>query len=103
MVLLLGGSGAGKTTYVNAVTGYEKANAKVLLNGKNIYTEYSRMLFDIGFVPQQDLMRGTDTVKLTLSDAASLRLPSGVPKPKGCNVLKPFWNSLGFVRLRNSP
>ena len=27
MVLLLGGSGAGKTTFINAVTGYEKANA----------------------------------------------------------------------------
>ena len=27
LVLLLGGSGAGKTTFVNAVNGYEKADA----------------------------------------------------------------------------
>ncbi|MBP5727176.1 MAG: ATP-binding cassette domain-containing protein, partial [Clostridia bacterium] len=33
MVLLLGGSGAGKTTYLNAVNGYEKAKAEVILNG----------------------------------------------------------------------
>ncbi len=102
MVLLLGGSGAGKTTYVNAVTGYEKANAKVLLNGKNIYTEYSRMLFDIGFVPQQDLMRGTDTVKLTLSDAASLRLPSGVPKKERKERIEAVLEEFGLRAIENS-
>ena len=31
MVLLLGGSGAGKTTFLNAVNGYEKAKAEVVL------------------------------------------------------------------------
>ena len=37
MVLLLGGSGAGKTTYLNAVNGYEKAKAEVVLNGVNVW------------------------------------------------------------------
>ena len=76
MVLLLGGSGAGKTTYLNAVNGYEKAKAEVVLNGRNMYKEYKDMQYDIGFVPQQDLMRGSDTVLRTLMDAAILRLPS---------------------------
>ena len=76
MVLLLGGSGAGKTTYLNAVNGYEKAKAEVVLNGRNMYKEYKDMQYDIGFVPQQDLMRGSDTVYRTLMDAATLRLPS---------------------------
>ncbi len=75
MVLLLGGSGAGKSTYLNAVTGYEKADAKIYLDKADIYQEYSKMKYDIGFVPQQDLMRGNDTVYMTLSDAALLRLP----------------------------
>lgn len=78
MVLLLGGSGAGKTTFVNAVTGYEQADAEIKLNGSDIYEEYEKMLYDIGFVPQQDLMRGNDTVLLTLSDAATLRLPANI-------------------------
>ncbi len=60
MVLLLGGSGAGKTTYLNAVNGYEKANAEVVLNGENLYKHYKQMQYDIGFVPQLDLMRGSD-------------------------------------------
>lgn len=102
MVLLLGGSGAGKTTFVNAVTGYEKANAKILLNDRNIYTEYSRMLFDIGFVPQQDLMRGTDTVKLTLSDAASLRLPSGVSRAERKERIENVLNEFGLKAIENS-
>lgn len=102
MVLLLGGSGAGKTTFVNAVTGYEKANAKILLNGRNIYTEYSRMLFDIGFVPQQDLMRGTDTVKLTLSDAASLRLSSGVSRAERKERIENVLNEFGLKAIENS-
>ena len=76
MVLLLGGSGAGKTTYLNAVNGYEKAKAEVVLNGRNMYKEYKDMQYDIGFVPQQDLMRGSDSVFRTLMDAATLRLPS---------------------------
>lgn len=78
MVLLLGGSGAGKTTFVNAVTGYEKADASILLNDKDIYHDYANMKYDVGFVPQLDLMRGNDTVLRTLSDAATLRLPSGI-------------------------
>ena len=75
MVLLLGGSGAGKTTYLNAVNGYEKAKAEVVLNGRNMYKDYKDMQYEIGFVPQQDLMRGSDSVLRTLMDAASLRLP----------------------------
>ena len=76
MVLLLGGSGAGKTTFLNAVNGYEKAKAEIMLNGRNMYKEYKDMQYDIGFVPQQDLMRGSDQVFRTLMDAATLRLPS---------------------------
>ena len=78
LVLLLGGSGAGKTTLVNAIIGYEKADADVLLNGVDIYRNYDEMKYRIGFAPQQDLLRMNDTVVKTLQDAALLRLPSDV-------------------------
>lgn len=76
LVLLLGGSGAGKTTLVNAIIGYEKANASVKLNGMDVYTNYKEMKYRIGFVPQQDLLRMNDTAMATLLDAAKLRLPT---------------------------
>ena len=78
MVLLLGGSGAGKTTYLNAINGYEPAKAEVLLNGTNMYTHYKKMQYEVGFVPQTEMMRGKDTVLNTLMDAAKLRLPKEV-------------------------
>ena len=75
LVLLLGGSGSGKTTLVNAIIGYEKADATVTLNGSDIYRDYDRMKYRIGFVPQKNLIRGNDTVMRTISDAAEIRLP----------------------------
>ena len=79
LVLLLGGSGAGKTTFINAVIGYEKADATILLNGSDIYKDYGRMKYRIGFVQQQNLIRGSDTVLHTIDDAARLRIPREVP------------------------
>lgn len=102
MVLLLGGSGAGKTTFVNAVTGYEKADAQILLKGRDIYQEYSKMMYDIGFVPQQDLMRGNDTVALTLSDAASLRLPSSVHIFDRIKRIDAVLDQFGLAAVKNS-
>ena len=75
LVLLLGGSGAGKTTFMNAVIGYEKADADIYLNGTNIYKQYSQMKYRIGFVTQTNLVRTHDTVYRTISDAAKLRMP----------------------------
>ncbi len=102
MVLLLGGSGAGKTTFVNAVTGYEQADAKVLLDNKDIYEEYDKMKFSVGFVPQQDLMRGHDTVALTLYDAASLRLPASVWGKKKLDRIKQVLMEFGLYSVRDS-
>ena len=75
MVLLLGGSGAGKTVFLNAISGYEKANADVLLGGSDMYKQYRKLQYQVGYVPQQDTIRGKDTIIGTLSDAALLRLP----------------------------
>lgn len=80
MVLLLGGSGAGKTTFLNAINGYEKADAKVLLNGNDMYTQYKKMQYEVGFVPQQETIRTKDTVEKTLLDAAQLRMSVDIPE-----------------------
>ena len=75
MVLILGGSGAGKTTFMNAVMGYEKADATIMYGDRDIYAEFDTMKFEIGYVPQQDLMRGSDSVYETLRNAAEMKLP----------------------------
>lgn len=102
LVLLLGGSGAGKTTFLNAVTGYEKANAVVTMDSRNIYKEYESMKYDIGFVPQQDLMRGSDTVLMTLKDAARLRLPSGMKRKERNERIQKVLEQFGLASVRGN-
>ncbi len=102
MVLLLGGSGAGKTTYLNAVNGYEKAKAEVVLNGQNMYKNYKEMQYDIGFVPQMDLMRGSDSVFRTLLDAATLRLPEGLSKADHLARVEEVMKIFGLTPVKNN-
>ncbi len=102
MVLLLGGSGAGKTTYINAVNGYEKARAEVVLNGQNLYTHYKQMQYDIGFVPQLDLMRGSDSVFRTLMDAAALRLPKDFTKAERQARVEEVMKIFGLTPVKNN-
>ena len=102
LVLLLGGSGAGKTTFLNAVTGYEKADATILLDGHDLYKEYESMKYDVGFVPQQDLMRGNDTVLMTLEDAATLRLPDSYSRKERKKRVMEVLESFGLSMLTNT-
>ena len=102
MVLLLGGSGAGKTTYINAVNGYEKAKAEIVLNRRNMYKNYKEMQYDIGFVPQLDLMRGSDSVYRTLMDAAALRLPATFTKAEREARVEEVMEIFGLTPVKNS-
>ena len=102
MVLLLGGSGAGKTTYLNAVTGYEQADAVITLNGVNVYKEYDHIKYDLGFVPQQELMRPNDTVLKTLSDAADIRLPASMSHKEKQDRVIEVLESFGLAMLQNT-
>ena len=97
MVLLLGGSGAGKSTFVNAVNGYEKAKAEIVLNGDNVYKEYKRMKYKVGFVPQQDLLRMNDTVHDTLDDSALLRMPKDATAAERKETIENVMETLGMT------
>ena len=102
MVLLLGGSGAGKTTFINAVNGYEKADAKVTLDNKDIYTEYKKMIYEVGFVPQSKTMRDDDTVINTLIDAAEIRLPKETTKEQINARVNEVMDIFGLLPVKNS-
>ena len=102
MVLLLGGSGAGKTTFLNAVNGYEPAKAEVTLNGRNMYKNYKEMQYDIGFVPQADLIRGSDTVYRTLMDTAMLRLPNSFSRPERKDRVEEVMEMFGLTPVQHN-
>ena len=102
MVLLLGGSGAGKTTFLNAVNGYEKADAEVLLEGKNMYTDYKQMIYEVGFVPQSQMMRDKDSVIKTMRDYANLRLPKGLSKEDRERRIEEVMDIFGLIPVKDS-
>ena len=77
LVLILGGSGAGKTTFINAVMGYEPADGVIKYDDIDVYREYEKMKYAIGYVQQEDLLRRTDVVSDTLKDAAKMHLACG--------------------------
>lgn len=102
MVLILGGSGAGKTTFMNAVMGYEKAEGKIMHGDTDIYEDFESMKYKIGFVPQQDLLRGSDTVYDTLENAAQMKLSRSVRKAEREQRIEKVLETLGLQRERNS-
>jgi ABC-type multidrug transport system ATPase subunit len=102
MVLILGGSGAGKTTFMNAVMGYEQAEGEILYNDTDIYSEYERMKYEIGYVPQQDLLRFNDTVYDTLYNAAKMRLPVSLSPKELEEKTRKTMQMLGLEREQGS-
>lgn len=102
LVLFLGGSGAGKTTLMNAIMGYEKANGVILYDGRNLYEYFEDMKYSIGYVPQQDLVRMGDTVENTLYDAARMRLKKGSRQYYASKVANAL-STMNLTRERKTP
>ena len=75
-VLILGGSGAGKTTLIRAILGESKAEGRIILNGQDLYKNFKNMKSQIGMVPQFLTLRKNDTVRNTLMDTAGIKLGS---------------------------
>ena len=97
MVMILGGSGAGKSTFVNAVTGYEKAKAVITEGGLDYYKQYDQVKHRIGFVPQENLMREEDTVRMTVSNAADLRLPASMSQEEKARKVRMALETFGLA------
>lgn len=71
---VMGPSGAGKTTFLNAVTGKlngYKMTGSVLVNGKDVNIRSYKKI--IGFVPQDDIVHGNLTVEENLWFSAKCR------------------------------
>ena len=77
LVGILGGSGVGKTTLLNVLSGITKPQlGEVLINGYNLYSEEDKIHLKavIGFVPQDDLLIEELTVYQNLYYSAKMCL-----------------------------
>src|SRR6266699_2102291 len=75
-VALVGSSGVGKTTLLNALSGLEPARrGTVLYNGQDYYRHLAAFSTQIGYVPQDDIVHRRLTVANALYYTARMRLP----------------------------
>ncbi len=76
-VAIVGGSGAGKTTLMDALNGTRPAKTgRVYFNGQDYYASRASFSTQLGYVPQFDIIHKNLTVERALYYAAKLRLPS---------------------------
>ncbi len=78
-VALVGVSGAGKSTFLDALNGSRPTDGKVLINGDDLYQNFDAYRQNIGYVPQKDIIHHELTVEEALRYVAQLRLPVDTP------------------------
>lgn len=75
-IVVVGQSGGGKSTLVDAIAGYRPAtHGRVFVNDIDVYSNFDAIRNDIGFVPQKDIIHMELTVYQALDYAAQLRMP----------------------------
>lgn len=81
LVALIGGSGAGKSTFMDSLNGFRlPTEGSVFVNDDDFYRNYYSYKNIIGYVPQQDIVYDTLTVRDMLTYAARLRMPEDSTK-----------------------
>ena len=77
-VVVVGQSGGGKSTLVDAISGYRPAtHGRIVINKTiDVYKEFDAIRSTIGYVPQKDIIHMELTVFQALNYAAQLRMPA---------------------------
>lgn len=103
LVAIIGGSGAGKSTILNAMCGYLKpCEGEVYINGTNLYQNFDAMKKLFGYVPQSDIVY--DNLKLhdMLMYTAKLRLPKDTPKEELERAIDAAIETVDLAEKKNS-
>jgi ABC-type multidrug transport system fused ATPase/permease subunit len=104
MTALMGGSGAGKTSLLNALCGrahYGETSGTIFINGHE--TEIQKHVDCIGFVPQDDIVYPELTVRENFIYAGKFRLPKGTTDEEIEELADETIANLGLARVANSP
>jgi ABC-type lipoprotein export system ATPase subunit len=104
MTAIMGGSGAGKTSLLNALCGrafYGETTGSILVNGHEESIEDHKD--SVGFVPQDDIVYAELTVRENLIFSGRFRLPKGTSNEEIEELADETLANLGLARVANSP
>jgi ABC transport system ATP-binding/permease protein len=95
---VLGPSGAGKSTLLGALTGFRPAGGgAVQYDGRDLYENYAELRHRIGFVPQDNILHTSLTVRRALNYAAQLRFPQEVSAEERNQRIEEVLSELGLA------
>ena len=79
-VAIIGGSGAGKTTLMNAISGFDSklSSGSISVNGSDLHQNFDVLKSIIGYVPQQDIIYENLTLKRMLEYTAKMKMDKTV-------------------------
>ena len=102
-VAFVGGSGAGKSTFMKCISGVDRpTSGTVLVNGENLYENYEVLKHNIGYVPQEDIVYSNLTLRDTLQYAAKLRMPDNTSRKERNQRIKEVLEIVQLTGLENS-
>lgn len=103
-VVIAGVSGGGKSTLLNALSGFQPATSgTVLVNGTDLYRNFNAYRSEIGYVPQRDIVHRALTVEQALDFAAQLRMPADTNRAERKMRVNEVLRDLGLEHQRSAP
>ncbi|MBL1219096.1 MAG: FHA domain-containing protein [Planctomycetes bacterium] len=103
-VAMLGSSGCGKSTFMDAINGRRRATeGQVLFNGRNLYEEFPSLKCRIGYVPQEVILHRELPVEDALRHASRLRLPTDTTTSEIESGISTVLKKVGLAERRGTP
>jgi ABC-type multidrug transport system ATPase subunit/pSer/pThr/pTyr-binding forkhead associated (FHA) protein len=100
---LLGGSGCGKSTFMDAVNGRRPGtHGDVFYNGESLYQRFDSLKSLIGYVPQEVIFHEGLPLADALRYSAQLRLPSDTSKQEIDQNIERVLKTVGLLERRGT-
>lgn len=102
-VAIVGGSGAGKTTLMNIISGFDNQfDGRIFCNGIDLIEQFSTFKHIIGYVPQQDIIYENLTLYKMLKYTAKMRMPNDTENEEINNQIDNVLNTVDLYSHKDT-